>query len=121
VPGAAIAVVQDGKVTLTKAYGQRDVEADLPITTKTQFLICSITKSFTATGVALLHSQGRLDWTKPVRDYITEFRLHDPVATERVTVRDLLCHRTGLRRHDWVHSPAIDRPLNCSASCDTSN
>jgi CubicO group peptidase (beta-lactamase class C family) len=105
VPGVAIAVVQDGKVTLTKAYGQRDVEADLPVTTKTQFLICSITKSFTATGVALLHNQGRLDWTKPVRDYIPEFRLHDPVATERVTVRDLLCHRTGLPRHDWVHFP----------------
>jgi CubicO group peptidase (beta-lactamase class C family) len=105
VPGAAIAVVQDGKVTFATAYGQCDVEADLPVTTKTQFLICSITKSFTATGVALLHNEGRLDWTKPVRDYIPEFRLHDPVATERVTVRDLLCHRTGLPRHDWVHFP----------------
>src|SRR6266436_6948378 len=43
-----------------------------------------------------------LDWTKPVRDYIPEFRLHDAVATDRVTVRDLLCHQTGLPRHDWV-------------------
>lgn len=105
VPGAAIAVVQDGKVVLAKAYGQRDVEANLPVTTATQFLICSITKSFTATGVALLHNEGRLDWTKPVRDYIPEFRLHDAVATERVTVRDLLCHQSGLPRHDWVHIP----------------
>ena len=103
VPGAALAVVQDGKVALAKAYGQRDVEANLPVTTATQFLICSITKSFTATGVALLHNEGRLDWTKPVRDYIPEFRLHDAVATERVTVRDLLCHQSGLPRHDWVH------------------
>ena len=105
VPGAALAVVQDGKVALAKAYGQRDVEANLPVTTATQFLICSITKSFTATGVALLHNEGRLDWTKPVRDYIPEFRLHDAVATERVTVRDLLCHQSGLPRHDWVHLP----------------
>ena len=105
VPGAALAVVQDGKVALAKAYGQRDVEANLPVTTATQFLICSITKSFTATGMALLHNEGRLDWTKPVRDYIPEFRLHDPVATERVTVRDLLCHQSGLPRHDWVHLP----------------
>ena len=109
VPGVALAVVQDGKVALAKAYGQRDVEANLPVTTATQFLICSITKSFTATGVALLHNEGRLDWTKPVRDYIPEFRLHDPVATERVTVRDLLCHQSGLPRHDWVHAPG-DRP-----------
>src|SRR5262245_65618502 len=89
VPGAALAVVQDGKVALAKAYGQRDVEANLPATTATQFLICSITKSFTATGVALLHNEGRLDWAKPVRDYIPEFRLQDPVATERVPVTEL--------------------------------
>ena len=41
--------------------------------------------------------------TKPVRDYMPEFRLSDAVATERVTVRDLLCHQSGLPRHDWVH------------------
>jgi CubicO group peptidase (beta-lactamase class C family) len=105
VPGAALAVVQDGKVVLARAYGQRDVETNLPVTIATQFLICSITKSFTATGMALLHNEGRLDWTKPVRDYIPEFRLHDPVASERVTVRDLLCHQSGLPRHDWVHFP----------------
>jgi CubicO group peptidase (beta-lactamase class C family) len=105
VPGAAIAVVQDDKVALAKAYGQRDVEANLPVNTTTQFVIGSITKSFTATGVALLHNEGLLDWTKPVRDYLPEFRLHDPVATERVTIRDLLSHQSGLPRHDWVHLP----------------
>jgi CubicO group peptidase (beta-lactamase class C family) len=110
VPGAALAVVQDGKVALAKAYGQRDVEANLPVTTATQFLICSITKSFTATGMALLHNEGRLDWNKPVRDYMPEFRLHDAVATERVTVRDLLCHQSGLPRHDWVHVPGDRTP-----------
>src|SRR5499426_4520456 len=110
VPGLAVAVVQDGKVTLLRAYGQRNVEADLPVTAATQFLICSITKSFTATGVALLHNGGRLDWTKPVRDYLPEFRLHDPVATERVTIRDLLSHQSGLPRHDWVHLPGDRAP-----------
>ncbi len=103
VPGVALAVVQDGKLALTRAYGQRDAEADLPVTPATQFVICSITKSFTATAIALLHHEGRLDWTKPVRDYMPEFRLSDAVATERVTVRDLLCHQSGLPRHDWVH------------------
>jgi CubicO group peptidase (beta-lactamase class C family) len=47
-PGAALAVVQDGKVALAKACGQGDVEANLPVTPTTQFLICSITKSFSA-------------------------------------------------------------------------
>jgi CubicO group peptidase (beta-lactamase class C family) len=110
VPGAAVAVVQDGEVVLTRAFGQRDVEADLPVTPATQFVICSITKSFTATAMALLHHEGRLDWSRPVRDYMPEFRLNDPVATERVSVLDLLCHHTGLPRHDWVHEPGDRAP-----------
>ncbi|MBR0826946.1 serine hydrolase [Bradyrhizobium manausense] len=105
VPGAALAIVRDGKVVLARAYGQRDVEADLPITPRTQFVICSITKTFTATAIALLHNEGLLDWSKPVRDYLPEFRLSDAVATERVTIRDLLSHQSGLPRHDWVHVP----------------
>ena len=110
VPGIALAVVQDGTVALTRAYGQRDVEANLPVTPATQFVICSITKSFTATAIALLHHEGQLDWAKPVRDYIPEFRLSDVVATERVTIRDLLSHQTGLPRHDWVHLPGDRAP-----------
>src|SRR5262245_55186663 len=110
VPGAAIAVVRDGKVALAKAYGLRNVEADLPVTISTQFLICSITKSFTATATALLHGEGQLGWTKPGREYIPEFRLHDAVATERVTVLDLLCHQSGLPRHDWLHLPGDRGP-----------
>src|SRR5262252_4682806 len=86
IPGLAIAVVQDGAVALAKAYGQRDVEAGLPVTTDTQFVICSITKMFTATGFALLVDERRLDWDKPVREYIPEFRLHDDIATDRITV-----------------------------------
>ena len=105
VPGLAIAVVQNGEVALVRAYGFRDVEAGLKVTTDTQFLIGSITKSFTSTGLALLMDERRLDWTKPVRDYIPEFRLHDAVATDRITVRDFLCHHSGLPRHDWIWIP----------------
>ena len=54
VPGLAIAVVQSGAVALLKAYGCRDAEARLPLTTDTHFMICSITKSFTSTGLAVL-------------------------------------------------------------------
>ena len=92
IPGLAVAVVQNGEVALVRAYGLRDVEAGLKVTTDTQFLIGSVTKSFTATGLALLMDERRIDWTKPVRDYVPEFRLHDAVATDRITVRDLLCH-----------------------------
>jgi CubicO group peptidase (beta-lactamase class C family) len=116
VPGVAIAVVQNGETVLLKAYGQRDVEAGLEATPQTQFTICSITKTFTATGLAMLVDEGRLDWTKPVRDYVPEFRLHDAIATDRVTVRDLLCHHTGLPRHDWVWMPGDISPAEMLAA-----
>jgi CubicO group peptidase (beta-lactamase class C family) len=106
VPGVAIAIVRGSEPAFLKTYGYRDPDARLPVTTATQFTICSITKSFTATAIAALADEERLDWTKPVRDYLPEFRLHDSAATERITVRDLLCHHSGLPRHDWIWMPA---------------
>jgi len=116
IPGLAVAVVQNGEVALLGAYGLRDVEAGLKVTTDTQFLIGSITKSFTSTGLALLVDERRLDWKKPVRDYIPEFRLHDAVATDRITVRDLLCHHSGLPRHDWIWVPGDLSPAQMLAA-----
>jgi CubicO group peptidase (beta-lactamase class C family) len=58
----------------------------------------------------------RLDWKKPVRDYIPEFRLHDAVATDRVTARDLLCHHSGLPRHDWIWAPGDLSPAQMLAA-----
>ena len=51
--------------------------------------------------------EGRLDWDKPLRDFLPTFRLHDPVATERITPRDIVSHRVGLPRHDlmWYNAP----------------
>ena len=62
IPGLAITVVQNGEVALVRAYGLRDVEAGLKVTTDTQFLIGSVTKSFTATGLAFLMDERRMDW-----------------------------------------------------------
>jgi CubicO group peptidase (beta-lactamase class C family) len=116
VPGLAVAVVQNSEVAFLGAYGLRDVEAGLQATTDTQFLIGSVTKSFTSTGLALLMDERRIDWKKPVRDYIPEFRLHDAVATDRITVRDLLCHHSGLPRHDWMWIPGDLSPAQMLAA-----
>jgi CubicO group peptidase (beta-lactamase class C family) len=116
VPGLSIAVVQNGEVALLRAYGLRDVEAGLKVTTDTQFQLMSVSKSFCATGLALLVDERRMDWKKPVREYIPEFQLHDPVASDRVTVRDLLCHHSGLPRHDWIWLPGDLLPARMLAA-----
>jgi CubicO group peptidase (beta-lactamase class C family) len=107
VPGTAVAVVEDGKVILLRGYGARDVKNDLPVTPKTLFAIGSITKSFTVSALGMLVDEGKLEWDKPVRDVMPDFRMEDEMATERMTPRDLVTHRSGLPRHDalWYNSP----------------
>lgn len=107
VPGAGVAVVKDGEVILAEGYGLRDVEKKLPVTADTFFAIGSSTKAFAAMSVALMVDDGKLEWDKPVNNYLPEFKLWDKFASERMTPRDLLCHRSGLPRHDlmWYNSP----------------
>lgn len=101
-PGLAIAVVQNGQVIYSQGFGQRDIKNNLPVTTKTIFAIGSISKSFTALSMGMLNDEGKLDWDKPVRQYLPEFQMYDPVASERMTPRDLMSHRVGMAGHDLV-------------------
>src|SRR4051794_11920021 len=86
VAGLAVAVVHNGEIAFLRSYGLRDVEAGLKVTTDTRFQLMSVSKSFAATGLAVLVDERRMDWKKPVREYIPEFRLHDTFASDRVTV-----------------------------------
>jgi CubicO group peptidase (beta-lactamase class C family) len=87
---------------LLKGYGLRDVQKRLPMTENTVQPIASITKSFTVASLATLVRDGKLNWDTPVRDYLPDFRLHNDYATQNLTVRDLVTHRSGLPRHDWA-------------------
>jgi CubicO group peptidase (beta-lactamase class C family) len=111
VPGCAIAAVRDGNVVLATGWGRRDLETELPVTSDTLFAIGSVTKAFTAATVGALVDDGLLDWGRPLRDYVPGLRLHDPVVSDRVSVLDLLSHRSGLPRHDlaWIGHPDLSR------------
>lgn len=115
-PGAAGAVVKDGEVIHASGYGLRDIFRKLPVTTDTIFPIASVTKSFTAAALSCLIDRGSLEWDKPVREYFPEFRLSDPMVSDRITTRDLITHRTGLPGHDWVW---IETPLSRKELCLT--
>jgi CubicO group peptidase (beta-lactamase class C family) len=111
VPGCAIAAVRDGDVVLAAGWGRGDLESELPVTADTLFAIGSTTKAFTAATVGTLVDDGLLEWERPLRDYLPDLRLHDPVVTDRLTVVDLLSHRSGLPRHDlaWLGHPGRSR------------
>ncbi|MFF4771320.1 serine hydrolase [Microtetraspora fusca] len=95
VPGAGVAVVRAGETVLEHGFGPG-------ITAATHFPIGSVTKAFTATAAGSLVDEGLLAWDVPVREYLPGFRMWDRAATEQLTMRDLLCHRSGLPRHDQV-------------------
>lgn len=83
IPGLAMAVIQGKEPPLLRCWGLRDIDTGAPVTPHTVFPICSVTKSFTATALAMQVDQSRLDWDMPVRAVLPEFRLGDPVATRR--------------------------------------
>ncbi len=85
----------------------RELGGDAPVTPDTLFGIGSCTKAFTATALAILVDEGKANWDDPVRKHLPGFRLADPLADHDVRLRDLLCHRVGLARHDllWYRVP----------------
>jgi CubicO group peptidase (beta-lactamase class C family) len=105
-PGAAVVIVHEDKVVYQKGVGVRELGKAEPVTESTVFQIASCTKAFLAMLIAMLMGDGLLDWDDPVHKHAPFFRLSDPFADQHVTIRDTLCHRTGLSRHDllWYKS-----------------
>jgi CubicO group peptidase (beta-lactamase class C family) len=107
IPGASVGIVKDGEAVFLEGFGMRNLDKGLPVTPRTRFILGSTTKAFTALAVGLLASENKLDWDKPLANYLPEFRFQDDYASLHATARDLAAHRTGLPRHDlvWVNSP----------------
>ncbi len=101
-PGLSIGITVDGETVYLAGHGLRDRERKLPVTPKTLFAIGSSSKAFTTFAMGALVDKGILQWDTPVRSYLPWFRMHDDVATLRITPRDLVTHRSGLPRHDLV-------------------
>jgi CubicO group peptidase (beta-lactamase class C family) len=102
VPGLAIAIVKDDRIVLAKGYGVRKLGDPAPVNERTLFAIGSSSKAFTAAAIAMLVDEGKLKWDDPVTKYLPGFELYDPYVTRELTVRDLLSHRSGLERGDFL-------------------
>lgn len=100
VPGLALGVIKDGQPVILKGYGLRDLESRAPVTPRTLMAIGSNSKSFTVVLLGMLVDSTKLDWDKPVRNYLADFQLYDAFATREMRPRDLVIHNSGLPRHD---------------------
>lgn len=96
IPGAAIGVVQNGKVIAAQGFGVKTIGKNAPVDADSIFKIASNTKAFTAAALAILVDQGKISWDGKVQDYLTDFKLYDPWVTKEFNLIDLLTHRSGL-------------------------
>ncbi len=107
VPGVAIGIVQGDEVIYTNGFGLADLESGRAVDENTLFAIGSSSKAFTAFSVLQLVRDDLVELDEPVRTYLPEFEMFDQYVGNHLTVRDLLCHRSGLPRHDvvWYGAP----------------
>ena len=99
-PGLAVAITRGDEIVLVRGYGEaRDGE---PINGQTQFRIASLSKSFTALAVLQLVEAGKMELDAPVTRYLPEFVLSSSSVSERITVRQLLNHTSGLADTGFV-------------------
>jgi CubicO group peptidase (beta-lactamase class C family) len=107
VPGLALAITRGEQVLLTKGYGV--AQDGQSVTPHTQFLLASVSKSFTALAVMQLVEAGRLNLDAMVQTYLPEFMLADPRAAARLTIRHLLYQLSGLAdagfAEGWLPQP----------------
>lgn len=98
-PGLALAITQNDQVLYVQGYGTAN--NDQPVTPQTQFLIASVSKSFTAIAVMQLVEAGQINLDSPVQTYLPEFTLTDPVMAAKITIRHLLNQVSGLSDIDF--------------------
>lgn len=96
VPGIAVAVIKDDKVIHAKGYGVRSLRTQQKVDENTLFGVASNSKAYTAAALGMLVDEKKITWDTKVTDIIPEFKLYNPYVTEEFTIRDLLCHRSGM-------------------------
>ena len=108
--GVSVCIRGPEGVLFESGFGKRSVKNDLPVLPDTVFGIASLSKSFTALTLCILHAEGVLDLDQPAADFLPD--LHIPgVPDELVTLRQLALHRAGIPFNeclDW--SIAMNTP-----------
>ena len=103
-PGMGVGVIRNGEVLFAGGFGYKDLETKERIDADTMWAIASCSKSFTGTLLGMLVDDGVLDFDRPIKDYLPDFKMYDAFATAECTLRDMMCHRTGLASYDAVWS-----------------
>ena len=92
VPGAAILIVHQSHIVLSKGYGLAKINESTRINNQTNFRLASITKQFTAMAIMILKQRGQLNYEEALTEFFDGF----PAYGSSITIRHLLNHTSGL-------------------------
>lgn len=112
--GVSVAVVKNGRTILAKGYGFADLENDVPATAETVYRIGSITKQFTSAAIMRLMEQGKLSLDDTLQKFLPNF----PTQGNRVTVRHLLNHTSGIKSYTSL-GPKWQRVIRIDLATDS--
>jgi CubicO group peptidase (beta-lactamase class C family) len=110
IPGVSLVIVKDDRVIYLKGLGLKNGERKLPVTPDTLFSIGSAGKAFTAMSVMMTADEAKLSLDDSPKKFLPYFKMQDPDADAKITIRDLLCHRSGLNTTNLaLRSEALNR------------
>lgn len=95
-PGLMCSIATRSCPVDNRVFGHRNIEAKLSVTDETIFPICSLTMAFTAAAIGILVDEKELSWDTLVKDVLPTFNPRDERLKNRLTITDLLCHRSGM-------------------------
>lgn len=121
IPGAAVGIVQDGKLVYAQGFGIANPETGAPVTPDTRMMIGSTGKSLTTMLMATLVDDKLMKWDTPVVQLFPSFKVKDPDLTQKITMRNLVCACTGVPRRDmeWLFNFHTLTPTDTIASLAT--
>lgn len=103
IPGLAVVVVKDSTILYQNALGVKENGKVDTLNINSVFRIGSVSKGFSAVLTGILVENGLLSWNDKIVDLYREFQLSDPAQTQRITIRHLLSHTSGLPRHAYTN------------------
>jgi CubicO group peptidase (beta-lactamase class C family) len=100
--GLSFGLIEPNRPAIARGFGVKRIGTHDLVDEHTLFAIGSVSKAFTSAAIAMLVDEGVIAWESRVIDHLPDFRLFDPYVTREMTVRDLLTHRSGLERGDFM-------------------
>ncbi|MBO6572022.1 MAG: beta-lactamase family protein [Balneola sp.] len=103
IPGGAVVIVKEGRVIFQQGFGVKESGKTEQVDEHTVFRLGSVSKGFASVLTGVLVDEGLISWDKPVSGYLVDFKLNDPEQTDRVQVKHILSHTSGLPRHAYTN------------------